>query len=164
MSRNGSDQFNDMGQVILISGIVFPAMRFKQVVTGSHFKGHASCRPNVGGRTVTSTEENFQTSILSSLNIFCEVMMLEFKKRNKYILDILKMKLLIWVQLSCSYFSKFSFCNITLLILSSEHIIVIYWLRNNAVAAAVHIYCIFHMQIRPGFFKKKTNFHICRTF
>ena len=163
MSRNGSDQFNDMGQVILISGIVFPAMRFKQVVTGSHFKGHASCRPNVGGRTVTSTEENFQTSILSSLNIFCEVMMLEFKKRNKCILDILKMVFLIWVQLSCSYFSKFSFCNITLLILSSEHIIVIYWLRNNAVAA-VHIYCIFHMQIRPGFFKKKTNFHICRTF
>ena len=160
MSRNGSDQFNDMGQVILISGIVFPAMRFKQVVTGSHFKGHASCRPNVGGRTVTSTEENFQTSILSSLNIFCEVMMLEFKKRNKYILDILKN--LQWL-ISCSYFSKFSFCNITLLILSSKHIIVIYWLRNNAVAA-VHIYCIFHMQIRPGFFKKKTNFHICRTF
>lgn len=71
--------------MVFISGIIFTTMRFEKVVTSGQLKGHASCGPNVGGRTVSGAKKDFQTPILSCLNIFREVMVLQnIGKLNLY--------------------------------------------------------------------------------
>ena len=63
--------------MVFISGIIFTTMRFEKVVTSGQLEGHASCGPNVGGRTISGAKKDFQTPILSCLNIFREVMVLQ---------------------------------------------------------------------------------------
>ena len=71
--------------MVFISGIIFTTMRFEKVVTSGQLKGHASCGPNVGGWTISGAKKDFQTPILSCLNIFREVMVLQnIGKLNLY--------------------------------------------------------------------------------
>ena len=63
-------------------------MRFEKVVTSGQLKGHASCGPNVGRRTISGAKKDFQTPILSCLNIFREVMVLQnIGKLNLYTIE-----------------------------------------------------------------------------
>jgi hypothetical protein len=72
-SRDGAHQLNDVSQVVLVSGVVFAAVRLKQVVTCGQLKGHASRRPDVGRGSVPGAEEDLEASILPGLDVLCKV-------------------------------------------------------------------------------------------
>lgn len=74
---NRSEQLNDVSQMILIPWVVVTRVRIKQVVTGGKFKGQASRAPNVCWICVRNTKQNFYRSILSSLYIGSEVIVLQ---------------------------------------------------------------------------------------
>ena len=82
MSGNVPDELDDVCQVVLVPGVVLARVGLEQVVTCRHLEGHARRRPNVSRGSVASTKENLQTSILASLDIFCEMMILKKKYHN----------------------------------------------------------------------------------
>ncbi len=77
MPWNISDEFYNVGQMILIPGVVLPRVRLEEIVSCCHLKGHACCGPDVGGWAISCTQEDFQASVLAGLDIFREVVVLK---------------------------------------------------------------------------------------
>ena len=69
-------QLDDVGEVVLVPGVVVAGVGLEQVVTGGHLEGHARGRPDVGRGTVPSPEEDLQTPVLSGLDVVSEMVVL----------------------------------------------------------------------------------------
>jgi len=74
VTRNGPHQLDDVGEVILVPGVILSTVRFKEVVTGGQLEGHTSSGPDVSWRPVPSTEQDLKASVLPSLDVFREMM------------------------------------------------------------------------------------------
>jgi len=74
--RDGTQEFDDMRQMVIISRVFFRRMRFEEIVSGGQLKCHASRRPDVCRRAIAGAQYYFQTPVLTSLNVFSEVMIL----------------------------------------------------------------------------------------
>ena len=72
----GSNELYDVCQVVLVPGVVVAGVALEQVVTGGHLEGHARGRPDVGGGTVPSPEEDLQTPVLPGLDVVSEMVVL----------------------------------------------------------------------------------------
>jgi hypothetical protein len=68
-----------MRQMVVISRVLLCRMRFEEVVSGRQLERHASGRPNVSGRAIAGPEYYFQTPVLTSLDVFSEVMILSYQ-------------------------------------------------------------------------------------
>ena len=76
MSGNVAHQLDDMGQMVFVPGVILTGVRFKEIITRGQLERHAGRRPNIGSGVVTGPQQDFQGSVLSSLNVFREVMIL----------------------------------------------------------------------------------------
>ena len=76
MPGYGSNELYDVCQMVLVPGVVVAGVGLEQVVTGGHLEGHARGRPDVGGGTVPSSEEDLQTPVLPGLDVVSEMVVL----------------------------------------------------------------------------------------
>lgn len=60
--------------MIIILSIILSLFRFKQKVSCQHFKNHASAWPNISACIIRVTNDSFRGSVLSSLDLRSEVM------------------------------------------------------------------------------------------
>ena len=76
MSRYITDELDNVGQVVLVPGVVLARVGFEEVVAGGKLEGHTRGRPNVGGGSVPRTQQDLQTAVLPRLDILSEVVIL----------------------------------------------------------------------------------------
>lgn len=100
MPRYATDELNDVGEVILISGVVFARVGLEEIVASGHLEGHAGGGPDVGRGTVARTQEHLQTAILPGLNVLGKVVILD--KKN-YIHKMKNVRTLLKEQISLVY-------------------------------------------------------------
>ena len=75
--RDDADQLDDVGEVVLVPGVVVPGVGLEQVVPRSQLEGHTGRRPDVSRRSVPRPQQHLQRSVLSGLDILRVVMILK---------------------------------------------------------------------------------------
>ena len=83
MSRDISDEFNDVRQMVFVPGVILSGVWLEQVISRGHLEGHAGSGPDVCGSTVASTQQNLQGAVLAGLNVFRKVVVLIRNKKEE---------------------------------------------------------------------------------
>lgn len=71
--RKVSEKFDDQSNVIFVARVVIARMRFKQEISRQKLKSHASSAPYVSWRTVATTEQDLDASVLTGLYVLSEM-------------------------------------------------------------------------------------------
>ena len=73
-------QLDDVGEVVLVPGVVVPGVGLEQVVPRGQLEGHTGRGPDVCRRSVPRPQQHLQRSVLSGLDILRVVMILKMDK------------------------------------------------------------------------------------
>lgn len=62
--------------MILVARVLGTGVRLEKIVAGRQFEGHARRAPNVGRGVVSGSDNDLQATILTRLDVLCEMTIL----------------------------------------------------------------------------------------